>query len=865
MDLIRTAKVRHVCDAGNATARVPCSPAYARTEGGAESLIADVNGAYDYAGVTYDFYAALGRDSIDGAGMPIVSTVRYCAGGCPLNNAYWNGDQMVYGLSYSTADDVVAHELTHGVTDYTSQLVYWYQSGAINEAMSDIMGEFVDLSNPGSGATADTAANRWLIGEDLPIGAIRDMENPPAFNDPDKISSPFYATGSADYGGVHTNSGVVNKTAFLISDGGAFNGQTVTGIGLSKSAWLWYQTELLLRFSSDFGDLAKALDSSCSMLVTLGTAGFTGADCAQVARATLATELRTEPANVTVPAYCTSGAPLDVFNDGFDGGPAANWTIGRTLGPVNLWYGSSQTSPDGTSMHGPNGLSTNARGVDSSVPSDSTMAMTDGVVVPAGESYLYFDHWYDFEANQNAAYDGGIVEYSVGGAWTDAGTLTAVNGYSGTLDNHAGNLNPLKGRQAFVASSNGPVSTRISLASLAGQTVRFRFRLATDNETGSYGWYIDSARIYGCSAGAPTVGTVAPATGAVAGGTAITVTGVNLAGATGVTIGGVAATDFTVVDSTTVTAVTPARAASIVDVKVATPAGMATKSAAFAYAASAPAITGVSPSSGAISGGTTITITGADLTGTSSVTVGGVLATGVTVVSATQVTARVPAHAAGTVAVALATPAGATSSAGAFAYVAPPTIAGVSPSSGMTSGGTTITITGADLTGTSNVAMGGLPVTSFTVVSGARVTAVTPAHAAGTVAVSLTTPGGTTTSVGAFTYTAPATEIACPTIPSVAVSSAAAPATPAAATPPGSGAWTTNTTSDVVRAQFVYKAGTTYTIKAVRGTTTRAGTCRRVGVTITCTVKAPTGRWRVTVTPKVNGKLGTAISRTIRT
>ena len=529
MDLVRTAKVRNVCDAANADAAVPCDAPYARANGGGVSAVADVNDAYVFAGVTYDFYAALGRDSIDGAGMPILSTVRYCPSGytCPAvfdpligaaygyKNAFWDGTQMVYGAFFASADDVVAHELTHGVTDYTSQLVYWYQSGAINEAMSDIMGEFVDLSNPGSGPTADTPANRWLLGEDLPIGAIRDMENPPTYGDPDKISSPLYATGESDNGGVHTNSGVANKTAFLIADGSTFNGQTVAGIGPTKSAWLWYQTELTLRFASGFADLADTLDASCATLATAGTAGITTMDCQQVAKATAATELRTDLS--TPPVVCATGSPTDVFSDGFDGGSMANWTIGRSLGTSDLWRGSNQASPDRLDMHWPTATSGNVRGFDSAVQSDSTLAMTAGVTVPAN-GFLTFSHWYTFEGDTSEGYDGGVVEYSSdGGPWTDVNGLPMLNGYSGTI-NAAGNSdNPLQGRAAFIGASNGAHTSRIDLSSLAGHSVRVRFRVATDTGGADAGWYIDSVRIYGCGVTSPVaVGSTSPASTPVA-------------------------------------------------------------------------------------------------------------------------------------------------------------------------------------------------------------------------------------------------------------------------------------------------------------------------------------------------------------
>ena len=496
MDAIETLLTRYVCNANNTISKVPCNSNsdYARREGEVATGNADVDGAYDLSGATYDFYSALGRISIDGQDMPIRSTVRACKFGytCPnFPNAYWDGTQMVYGAGYAVADDIVGHELTHGVTQYTSDLFYWYQPGAINEAMSDIMGEFIDLSHPGVGAFEDTPEKRWLLAEDLPGGAIRNMANPPVFHDPDKITSPLYKTGTDDYGGVHSNSGVANKTAYLIADGGTFNGQTVTGIGLAKSARLWYQTNTSLLQASGFADLAHMLDRTCIGLANLGLDGFTSADCTQVSKATTATELRA-PIGV-VPAVCSAGVPVDVFHDGFDNGTTA-WTIGRTVGPANLWYASDAASPDGAAMIWPTADAKNVRGVDSAVASDSTMAMTTGVLIPTG-AYLRLNHSYSFEAG---GADGGIIEYSSnGGSWTDLGALTAVNGYNGTIDPSFGN--PLEGHAAFGGPSYGAVVTRYDLAPLAGQTIKFRFRIGTDFVTGSYGWYIDDVQVYSCA------------------------------------------------------------------------------------------------------------------------------------------------------------------------------------------------------------------------------------------------------------------------------------------------------------------------------------------------------------------------------
>ena len=270
---------------------------------------------------------------------------------------------------------------------------------------------------------------------------------------------------------------------------------------------------------------------------------------------------------------------------------------------------------------------------------------------------------------------------------------------------------------------------------------------------------------------APTITSVSPISGSISGGTAITITGTNLTGATSVTVGGAAATSVVVVSATSITAVTPAGAAGAQSVAVTTEGGTATKANAFTYVVLAPTIASVSPTSGAISGGTAITITGTNLTGASSVTVGGVAATSFVVVSATSVTAVTPSGTAGAKAVAVTTAGGTATKANAFTYVVPvPTIASVSPTSGVTSGGTAITIEGTHfIVGATTVKVGGVAATGVVVASDTSLTAVTPAGTLGLKAVAVTTLGGTATAAGAFTYLA-----AAPTIASVSPTSGSA-------------------------------------------------------------------------------------------
>ncbi|HCK85078.1 MAG TPA: hypothetical protein DHW63_11355, partial [Hyphomonadaceae bacterium] len=274
--------------------------------------------------------------------------------------------------------------------------------------------------------------------------------------------------------------------------------------------------------------------------------------------------------------------------------------------------------------------------------------------------------------------------------------------------------------------------------------------------------------------GAPSVTSASPTSGPTAGGTSITIDGANFTGATAVTIGGVAASTFSVLSDTTLSATTPAHAPGIVDITVTTPAGSGVGSGVFTYVAPpAPTITAIDPTRGSITGGTPVTITGANFTGATAVTIGGTAATAFAVVNDTTITATTPAHAAGAADVAVTTLNGSGSGAGLFTYVAPPpapTVAAINPASGTEAGGTSVTITGANFTGATVVTIGGIAAAAVAVVNDTTVTATTPAHAAGVADVVVTTPNGSGTGPGLFTY------IALPAAPSVAsVSPASGP------------------------------------------------------------------------------------------
>jgi hypothetical protein len=472
-----------------------CAGSHYSCTGGSDT---HADAAHHYAGDTYAFYLKYhDRDSIDDAGMPIVSSVHYEVN---YANAFWSSSkqQMVYGDAYGfpMADDVVAHELTHGVTDYTSNLFYYYQSGAINESFSDMWGEFVDLKN---GDGDDRKMVRWLIGEDITgLGAIRDMENPPAYGHPDKMSSPKYYTGGADYGrygdngGVHINSGVNNKAVYLLTDGGDFNGYKIAKLGIAKVSAIYYEVQTnLLTSGADYKDLYNALYQAC-MHVVGGADGITYPDCVEVRKATDAVEMNQEPIAKYNPeaTVCPEGKfPVDLFYADFEDG-TGKWVFKAVKG-TSAWKLATGYATSGTGLlWGDDGYSS----------SDSYAMMKPYIALPTGtRSYLHFNHAFGFEYPD---YDGGWLEYRVssGSSWIDARPLLEEGlNYTGKINTVIGNGdNRHTGRRAFIGDSHGYVSSRYKLTSLAGKSVRFRWRMSTDSVYHDWGWFLDDVRIYTC-------------------------------------------------------------------------------------------------------------------------------------------------------------------------------------------------------------------------------------------------------------------------------------------------------------------------------------------------------------------------------
>jgi Zn-dependent metalloprotease len=661
------------------------------------SLTGDQQNIVNFSGDSYYFFDnAFGRDSYDGAGAELQSVNNDPRINCP--NANWNGVTTNY-CNGVTSDDVVAHEWGHAYTQFTHDLIYQWQPGALNESYSDIWGETVDLLNGagtdapaavrtvgscsthtrgipvvvinsppsiaqicpagaaafgpavtsagttgdvvladdgvaptsdgctafvnagqmagkialidrgtcaftikvknaqdagaigavvaninGGGAfglggadatitipslgisqahgdlikgelTAGSTVNvslklrggssppedsyRWLMGEDSTAfgGAIRDMWTPTCLGDPGKVSDAEYHCDTSDGGGVHSNSGVPNHGYALLVDGGTYNGQTISAIGLVKAAHLYWRAQSVYQtLTSDFEDHADALEASCADLIGQSLEGLstsstpagpsgeaiTSADCASVAAMIAAVELRTEPTQCNfqpaldpdTPPLCASqkNPPVHYHEDFEDG--LAGWTLsneGRFAGwPGTNWVHDTSLPGGraGSAAFGENLQIGNCDGGAGDV--SGVMRLTSPVIhLPAAailNPRLTFQHYFATEFG----WDGGNVKLSINGGPFEVLPAAAFtfNAYNATLNTAAqGNTNPLAGEPGFTGTDGGEVTGSwaesqidLTLAGVkAGDTIQLRFDMGMDGCTGIDGWYVDDIKLQSCN------------------------------------------------------------------------------------------------------------------------------------------------------------------------------------------------------------------------------------------------------------------------------------------------------------------------------------------------------------------------------
>jgi Zn-dependent metalloprotease len=293
--VVYTAKNRTILNGGG-LGYPPASTTTIGTEGSPPPATSgtDPNGsglaAYDGTGGTYDCYKTLyNRDSYDNAGTVLRSVIRVTFGGSP-NNAIWDSQrgQMAYGEGngalfgpLAKAFDVTAHELTHAVTSATSDLIYADESGAMNEAMSDIMGAVCEAHRDQA-----VSANTWLIGEAIltpgtPGDALRYMADPvldaPLYTGSEFVSSRDFLAdkynGNGDNGGVHFNSGIANLAFNLLTVGGKHPRNKTThmvpAIGIEKAGKIFeYADTMLFNMNTGFIEARASTEMAAMMFYT---------------------------------------------------------------------------------------------------------------------------------------------------------------------------------------------------------------------------------------------------------------------------------------------------------------------------------------------------------------------------------------------------------------------------------------------------------------------------------------------------------------------------------------------------------------------------------------------------------------------
>jgi cysteine-rich repeat protein len=527
---------------------------------------ADINAMIDFAEDSYNFFLTLSggtHPSYNGTDATMVSVFDDPALFCSLlgvGNASWNGMWTSFCLG-TAADDVVAHEWAHGYSESTHGLIYQWQPGALNESFSDIFGEVVDRLNGAGTDTPDAARSVdgsactvdvltppgtentvvWMVGEDAwnLDGPVRDMWRPECFGDPGRVTSASYWCSEEDFGGVHHNSGVPNHAFALLVEGGAYNSQTMTGVGLTRAAHIyWYAMTTYQGPMSDFADHADALEASCAALIgadlpalstdapTVSSSGSTvsATHCEELSKVIAAVELRTAPDDQcgfepileqNPPVLCTGlGEKTTISLTEWETG-LGGWTAGTR----SVTNPSTFDTPDWAVVSGlPDGRLGMAAFVENSQAGDCETDLESGVLflqsptieIPGGTTVprVAVNHWIATEKY----YDGGNLKISVnGGAYSQIPRAAFdVGPYNETIAVITPlltlNDNPLAGEEAFSGTDGGQPdgswgASHINLYGIAGigDTITLRFEFGIDGCGGVDGWYVDEVDFYSCA------------------------------------------------------------------------------------------------------------------------------------------------------------------------------------------------------------------------------------------------------------------------------------------------------------------------------------------------------------------------------
>ncbi len=416
------------------------------------------------AAKTFDYYQAVhGRNGIDGNYGPGSTTAAASSGtsllvsrvhfGNGYNNAFWNGTNMTYGdgdgstFTPLTTIDICGHEMTHGVTERTAGLNYSNESGALNEATSDIMGSMVELRADGGVVSANT----WKIGEDAYTpntagDALRRMDNPNAVGDPDHYSLRY--TGSSDNGGVHTNSSIVNHAYYLMAAGGTnrVSGVAVAGVGTSAMEKIWYRAlTAYMTSGTNFSGARTATLNAATDLYGSSSSQYT-----TVAKGWCAVGVGSCPTGGTptpTPTATPGGGGELLANGGFEGS-ASPWVASGT----GVFYVNPGSYPHGGTGYEYFGVDDNTAGQayqSVTIPSNATGTLSFWLNTTSSET------------TTTTQYDKLFVEVRN----TSGTLLTTLATYSNLNKTTAG---------AYSQKS-------FSVAAYKGQTVRIQFRTTTDS------------------------------------------------------------------------------------------------------------------------------------------------------------------------------------------------------------------------------------------------------------------------------------------------------------------------------------------------------------------------------------------------
>lgn len=488
------------------------------------------------------FHRTFDRRSFDGNDAPFKTVLEATSLNCP--NASWNGISTNFCAGVAS-DDVIAHEWMHAYTQHMSGLVYVWQAGAINEALSDIWGELIDQLNDTQTAPLreeNCDGERWKIAEDVRSipGPIRDLWAPECHDDPAFYGHPLFDCDDAytDNGGVHSNSGILNRLFAYLVDGNTQLTPRLQGIGATKAAHLFWQMQTYyLSRTTDFMSLTSALTAAADDIkgrnlrrLTLSNRYpglsdmfFTPIDSATLQRVIAIQGLTIAPdpcpsfvplLEQSPPATCNvlEGSFQPFFEEDFEGDWSANWSVTSAPGNSDTWQERQWTVQSQLPTQRPGRAAFAATpniGNNTNNAQHGIIYLTSPIVqIPeasAEDMYLRFDHYIALEPSK----DGGALSIRANdGDWIRLPANTFIyNSYTKLMPPGPTSVNPFARQWVFNGTDENSTSGSwgTSLLNLAyagvrpGDYIQLRWELSTDRKGGLHGWYVDDIQLGACA------------------------------------------------------------------------------------------------------------------------------------------------------------------------------------------------------------------------------------------------------------------------------------------------------------------------------------------------------------------------------